>query len=191
MLARIAVFVSGGGSNLQSIIDAGISVACVISSQDGIFALERAKKASIPSFVYKKKDYTNVNAMFAAIDQKLQTFGIDLIVLAGYLTVIPACFVAKYARRIINIHPSLIPAFAGDGFYGMRVHHAVIEAKAPTSGATVHFVDEGVDTGDIIIQESVPVLDTDTPDTLAARVLEVEHKILPMAIKQLINLGGK
>ena len=190
-MKRLAIFVSGGGTDFQSIID-GVNgktihaeiVLCVASKQ-GIYAIERAKQHNIPYKVFNKSDYACVAEMFDEIASLLDRLEVDLIVLAGYLTILPQPFVAKYKGKIINIHPSLIPKYCGDGYYGIAVHRAVIEAGEPESGATVHYVDEGVDTGNIIRQEKVPVYPEDTPETLAARVLALEHKLLPEVVKQL------
>lgn len=192
-MLRIAVLVSGGGTNLQSIIDsieAGriqqAKICCIISSNPNAYALERAKKHRIRARVIGKAEYPDsadrTDALIATLKQE-QT---DLIVLAGYMNVLEPKLVQAYARRIINIHPSLIPKFCGSGFYGKRVHQAVLDAEETESGATVHFVDEGVDTGEIILQRKVPVQSGDTADTLAARVLDVEHEILTEAINTVI-----
>jgi len=193
MKKKIAVFVSGSGSDLQSIIDAikakevSAKIVRVIASKDGIFAIERAKTNGIPVSVFKKADYIDASAMFEEIIKTLKKDRVKLIVLAGYLTILTPNIVRAYPRSIINIHPSLIPAYCGDGFYGMKVHEAVIKNKEKLSGATVHFVDEGTDTGDIILQESVEVFEDDTAETLQKRVLELEHKILPIALQKVIK----
>ena len=192
-MKKLAVFVSGSGSDLQSIIDSATSgqlpaeIAVVVASKDGIFALERARKHGIPSVVYCKNDFNSAEEMYDALTDELVSRGIDFIVLAGYLTILTPNIVRAFERRIINIHPSLIPKYCGDGFYGMRVHEAVIKNGEKESGATVHFVDEGTDTGEIIMQESVPVLETDTAETLQKRVLTLEHSLLPRAIKKIIT----
>lgn len=192
-MKNIAVFVSGGGTDMQSVIDAETSgklnakVALVIASKDGIFALERAKTYNIPYRVFSKKDYISLEAMYAEILEVLAEFKIDFIVLAGYLNILTPNIVEAYKKRIINIHPSLIPKYCGMGFYGMKVHEAVIENKEKISGATVHYVDEGADTGEIIAQKTVEVLDTDNAETLAKRVLEAEHKLLPETLIKLFN----
>ena len=179
-MLNIAVLISGGGSNLQSIIDGCESgyingrVKLVISNKYGAYGLERAKKHNIKAIVEKNED---------EVIKLLKREKIDLIVLAGYLKIMSPNFVKAFRNKIINIHPSLIPAFCGEGYYGKRVHKAVIDYGAKLSGATVHFVDEGADTGPIIIQESVEVKFDDTPETLASRVLEVEHKILKKSVK--------
>lgn len=187
-MKRIAVMVSGGGTNLQAIIDNVSSgkikaeLALVISSKHGAYALERAKKAGIPTAVIAKKDYDSEEDFFAANLKALEDCGAEAIVLAGYMSILSKELVKKFENKIINIHPALIPSFCGKGYYGERVHKAVIAYGAKLSGATVHFVDEGADTGPIIMQESVPVLPDDTPDELAARVLKVEHTILPRSV---------
>ena len=187
-MKRIAVMVSGGGTNLQAIIDNVSSgkikaeLALVISSKHGAYALERAKKAGIPTAVIAKKDYDSEEDFFAANLKALEDCGAEGIVLAGYMSILSKELVKKFENKIINIHPALIPSFCGKGYYGERVHKAVIAYGAKLSGATVQFVDEGADTGPIIMQESVPVLPDDTPDELAARVLKVEHTILPRSV---------
>lgn len=192
---KVVVMVSGGGTNLQAIIDkkeAGylpnVNLAAVISSSADAYALERAKSHNIPTEVVRKKDFSKDaegveafnNALLAAIDK----YSPDLVVLAGFLVIIPKCVVEKY--KIINIHPSLIPSFCGDGFYGLKVHEAVLARGCKVTGATVHFVDEGTDTGPIILQKAVYVEDGDTPEILQKRVMvEAEWEILPKAIKML------
>lgn len=196
MKKKIAVFVSGGGTDLQSIIDGvrsgmiNAEISVVIASRSDIFALERARANNIPSRVFKKADYPSVEAMYDEIIALLDSLSIDLVVLAGYLTILSENIVKAYAGKIINIHPSLIPKHCGMGYYGIRVHRSVIESGDKVSGATVHFVDEGADTGKIIRQETVPVLPDDTPETLAARVLKLEHKILPEVVRDLCAEKG-
>lgn len=188
-MKRIAVFVSGSGTNLQSVIDGCESnyingrICAVISSKSGVFALERAKIHKIPSFVYDKNKFENTDVMFNEIIGLLFDFDIDVIVLAGYLSILTQNIIKKYHNKIINIHPSLIPAFCGKGFYGLKIHSAVLEYGSKVTGATVHFVDEGTDTGAIILQEAVKVEIGDTAESLQKRVLETEHKILPLAVK--------
>ncbi|MCI8645354.1 MAG: phosphoribosylglycinamide formyltransferase [Firmicutes bacterium] len=192
-MVNISVLVSGGGTNLQAIIDkiqtgdlAGAQIVQVISSREGVFALERAEKAGIKGKVVK--DTESLLAELAAENT-------ELVVLAGYMKVLEPAVIQAYRQRILNIHPSLIPKYCGKGFYGKRVHQAVIDAGETVSGATVHFVDEGVDTGEIILQRQVPVEPGDTADTLAARVLETEHVIftegIQKVIQQLEKKGGK
>jgi phosphoribosylglycinamide formyltransferase-1 len=193
LLKRIAVFVSGGGSNLQSLIDGVNSgeikaeMAAVIASSSKIFAVERAKIHNIPCFVMRKRDFSSLDAMYDEIIAILKERNVDLVVLAGYLTILTPNIIEAFRGRIINIHPSLIPKYCGMGFYGLKVHEAVVAAGEKESGATVHFVDEGADTGKIIRQERVPVYPSDTAETLAARVLEVEHRILRETVKQLVE----
>lgn len=187
---NISVLVSGGGTNLQSVIDnieSGFlekaKIVQVISSNKDAFALERARKHGITGVCIDKEQYPDEKGRNRMILKTLREADTDLIVLAGYMSILDSELIEAYRDRIINIHPSLIPKFCGKGFYGKRVHRAVLESGDRESGATVHFVDEGVDTGDIILQEKVPVESGDTEDTLAARVLTVEHRILPRAIK--------
>lgn len=182
---RVAVLVSGGGTNLQALIDkdrAGelpqVELVKVIASKEGAFALERAAKAGIPTAVAKEQP---------AVLEELEKSGAEIIVLAGYMKVLSPEIIERYRNRIINIHPSLIPKYCGKGFYGIRVHRAVIEGGEKESGATVHYVDEGVDTGKIILQEKVPVMEGDTPEELAARVLKTEHRILAEGLKIAID----
>lgn len=202
-MLRITVMVSGGGTNLQAIID-GIEndkiqdakIVQVISSTSKAFALERAKKHNIKGIVIGKENYPDNKEKTAAILEALNNEMTDLVVLAGYMSILDPSLIEAYLGRIINIHPSLIPAFCGHGFYGKHVHEAVLAAGAAKTGATVHFVDEGVDTGAIILQQEVDVLKDDTADTLAARVLLTEHQILMEAINKvkatiLADQGGK
>jgi phosphoribosylglycinamide formyltransferase-1 len=189
MKKRIGVLVSGGGTNLQAVmdktdegyIDAEITV--VISNRKDAYALERAKTAGIDARYVARKDYESDEQRDYAMMQILRDHGVDLVVLAGYLGILSKPFIDAYRLRIINVHPSLIPAFCGKGFYGHHVHQAVLDYGVKVSGATVHFVDEGIDAGPIILQKAVEVKDDDTADTLAARVLEVEHELLPRAVK--------
>lgn len=178
---RVAVLVSGGGTNLQAVIDKvadgslpQVELVKVIASKESAYALERAAKAGIETAVAKEQPQ---------VLEELEASGAEIIVLAGYMKVLSPEIIKKYRNRIINIHPSLIPKFCGKGFYGIRVHNAVIAAGEKESGATVHYVDEGVDTGEIILQEKVPVLEGDTPEELAARVLKTEHVILAEGLK--------
>ena len=179
---KVAVLVSGGGTNLQALIDKertgeipNAEIVKVIASREGVFALERAAKADIETAVAKDPEQ---------VMKELEASGADMIVLAGYMKVLPKEIIETYRNRIINIHPSLIPKYCGKGFYGKRVHAAVLAGGEKESGASVHFVDEGVDTGEIILQEKVPVMEGDTPDDLAARVLKVEHRILAEGLNQ-------
>jgi len=187
---RIVVLVSGGGSNLQAIIDRvwdgaipNAEIACVISSKPDAYALTRAEQAGIKGVVVSAADYPNQEDRTKALLDALRAAQPDLIVLAGYMRVLEPAVIEQYAGRIINIHPSLIPKYCGKGFYGERVHQAVLAGGETVSGATVHFVDEGIDTGDIILQRQVPVEEGDDAASLAARVLTVEHQILPEAIR--------
>ncbi len=183
---KLVVMVSGGGTNFQAILDAcadgriGARVVGVVASKPGVFALERAKNAGVPSVVISSKDYDNQQAHDEAVIKAVEAFGGQAVVLAGYMSILGAALVNRFP--IINIHPALIPSFCGKGYYGRRVHDAVLEYGAKVSGATVHFVDEGTDTGPIIMQKCVNVLDDDTPETLAARVLAVEHEILVKSV---------
>ncbi|MDW8114637.1 MAG: phosphoribosylglycinamide formyltransferase [candidate division WOR-3 bacterium] len=183
---KIAVLVSGRGTNLQAIIDAcengfiSGKVVCVISNVENAYALERAKKHNIPNFVISHKNKERIEFEKEVIE-KLEEFKPDLICLAGFMRVLTPYFIEHYRNRIINIHPALLPAFKG--LYGEKVHQAVIESGAKFSGCTVHFVTEDVDGGPIILQRIVPVEDSDTPETLAERVLKEEHIAYPMAIR--------
>ncbi|MCQ4636185.1 phosphoribosylglycinamide formyltransferase [Anaerovorax odorimutans] len=183
-MVNISVLVSGGGTNLQALIDKiqggeleGARIVQVIASREGVYALERAAKAGIKGKVVKET---------GRLLQELAEAETDLVVLAGYMKVLEPAVIDAYRKRIINIHPSLIPKYCGKGFYGKRVHQAVLDGGESVSGATVHFVDEGVDTGEIILQREVPVKPGDTADTLAARVLETEHVILAEGIKKVM-----
>lgn len=187
-MKRLAVMVSGGGTDLQSVID-GVEdgripaeIVVVIASKPGIYALERARKAGIPGIVICKKEYADEEAFFEANLAALRQYGAEGVVLAGYLSILGKRMIEVFPNKIINIHPSLIPSFCGKGYYGLKVHKAALEYGVKVSGATVHFVDEGADTGPIIAQRSVPVLPGDTPEMLQQRVLEVEHEILPEAV---------
>ncbi|HVI41411.1 MAG TPA: phosphoribosylglycinamide formyltransferase [Anaerovoracaceae bacterium] len=187
---NITVLVSGGGTNLQSIIDHiengyldKAMIVQVISNNCNAYALERAEKAGIPGICIDREQWPEEKDRYGMILQKLRETDTDLIVLAGYMSILDPELIEAYRNRIINIHPALIPKYCGKGFYGKRVHRAVLEGGEAESGATVHFVDEGVDTGKIILQEKVPVEPEDTEDSLAARVLTVEHRILPQAVK--------
>jgi phosphoribosylglycinamide formyltransferase-1 len=183
----IAVFASGGGTNLQALIDAVKSgrlngaVGAVISNNSGAFALERARREDIPAYHVSGKMYPEKNQFLSRISEILDRHGANLIVLAGYMKLLPVEIVREYRSRIVNIHPALLPKYGGKGMYGMNVHRAVLESGDKMSGATVHLVDEIYDHGAILIQRTVQVLPDDTPETLAARVLQVEHRILPEA----------
>ena len=186
---KLGVLVSGGGSNLQAIIDniesgkVSAKIAVIISSAKGVYALERAKKHKIPSQVILPKNYKNKEEYEKELINILKKYDIDLVILAGFVRVLSPFFVKTFENKIMNIHPSLIPAFCGHGYYGEKVHKAVIDYGAKITGVTVHFVDEGADTGPIILQRAVQVKDDDTPQTLAKRVLKEEHKIYPEAIQ--------
>ncbi|MEE3351840.1 MAG: phosphoribosylglycinamide formyltransferase [Saccharofermentanaceae bacterium] len=192
---KIAVFVSGGGTNLQAIIDKiasgeikNVEISEVIASNESAFAIERAKKAGIPAKVISKK-VLGAEAYDDATLAELNSLGVELVVLAGFLSMLGPKTVAAYANRIINIHPALIPAFCGQGMYGIRPHEAVLAKGVKVSGATVHFVNEHYDEGPIILQKAVDVLPDDTPETLQKRIMkECEQVILPQAI-QLIADG--
>ena len=194
-MLNISVMASGGGTNFQAILDALASgeienaeVKLLIASNDKAFAIERAKGAGIKTVVISAKDYPDMDAKTDAILKALAEAETDLIVLAGYMSILDPRVIQEYSGRIINIHPSLIPKHCGKGMYGLKVHEAVLAAGDKETGATVHYVDEGVDTGEIILQEKVPVMDGDTPEVLQKRVLETEHKILP-AVIQMIAAG--
>jgi len=192
---KIAVLVSGGGTNLQAIID-GINdgkitnteIGLVYSNNPNAYAIERAKKAGIPYVVKSPKEFATRQEFNEALLQILLDAAPDLIVLAGCLVVIPKEVVRAFPNKIINIHPALIPSFCGTGFYGLKVHEKALERGVRVSGATVHFVDEGTDTGPIILQKPVMIRDDDTPETLQRRIMEqAEWKIMPMAIDLIAN----
>ncbi len=192
-LTRIAVFVSGGGTNLQALIDAEKSgiiksgkLSLVISSNPNAYALERAKNAGIPSVTVSKKECGSQEAFEEKIIKALDENGIDLIVLAGFMSILSENFTARYPKRILNVHPSLIPSFCGKGFYGLRVHEAALEYGVKVTGATVHFVNEIPDGGEIILQKAVEIREGDTPELLQRRVMEeAEWKILPAATEKI------
>ena len=189
-MKKIAVLVSGGGTNLQALIDAqhrgeiiGGEIAAVIASKPGVFALERAAKAGIPGYVVCRKEYDSNQAMTVALVEKLKELNIDLVVLAGFMTILTGEMVQAYPNAIINVHPALIPSFCGEGYYGLHVHEKALEYGVKLSGATVHFVSEECDGGPIILQKAVPVEADDTPETLQRRIMEqAEWKILPEAV---------
>ena len=188
-MLKISVMVSGSGSNLQAIIDAmdcgqikDAEIVQVISSNPEAFALKRAEKHKIKGLVIGKKEFPVEEDRNKAIITALKKEETELVVLAGYMNILGPELVKEFKGKIINIHPSLIPKFCGKGCYGLKVHEAVINAGEKESGATVHYVDEGIDTGEIIIQEKLPVRPADTAESLAARVLEIEHIIVPKAI---------
>ncbi|MFI3116166.1 MAG: phosphoribosylglycinamide formyltransferase [Clostridia bacterium] len=183
----VAVFVSGGGSNMQTLIDANFDIKLVISSAKNAYALERAKNHNIDGFYVGKRNFEDIDAQTDEIMRLLEEYKIEYIVLAGYLSIITEKLISKYEHKIINIHPSLIPSFCGMGYYGHHVHEGVYNSGVKVTGATVHFVNQGVDTGEIILQDTVCIENTDTPDTIAQKVLKIEHKILPKALDLLIN----
>lgn len=188
---NIAVLVSGGGTNLQSLIDSEKSglfgsskITLVVASKDGVYALERAKNANIKSLVLCKKDYESIKEYSKALTDTLKSHDIDLVVLAGFLTIIDEQVYNAYPNAIINIHPALIPSFCGKGFYGLHVHEAALKKGVKVSGATVHFVTPECDAGPIILQKAVEVKDDDTPEVLQKRIMEMaEWKILPEAVR--------
>ena len=194
-MLRIAVCVSGGGTNLQAIIDSiadgtirNAELVKIISNKPGVYALERAKNAGVESAVVSPKEYGTREEFNEALLKSIDDCSPDLIVLAGFLVVLPEAIVKKYAGKIINIHPSLIPSFCGDGYYGLKVHEAALKRGVKVTGATVHFVDEGTDTGPIILQKAVYIKDGDTPEVLQKRVMEeAEWIILPKAIDMIAN----
>ena len=189
-MLKVAVLVSGGGTNLQAILDAidsgritNAEVSLVISNNPNAYALERAKNHGIEAVCISPKEFENREEFHKALLKKLQESGAELIVLAGYLVAIPPMIVEAFPNKIINIHPSLIPSFCGVGYYGLHVHEAALAKGVKVSGATVHFVSEEVDGGPIIYQEAVSIADLDTAEAIQKRVLEIEHKILPMVVR--------
>lgn len=194
-MLNVGVMVSGGGTNLQAVIDAiesgaitNAKIRAVISNNPGAYALERAKKHGIEAVCVSPKSFKSREEFHGALLEKVDSYELDLIVLAGFLVTIPGQMIRKYQNRIINIHPSLIPSFCGVGYYGLKVHKAALRRGVKLTGATVHFVDEGVDSGPIILQKAVEVLPGDTPEVLQRRVMEeAEWKILPKAIDMIAN----
>lgn len=192
-MLNIAVLVSGGGTNLQALIDAekrgeiqNGRLACVVSSKEDAYALERARLAGIPTRVLRKKDFCESEAYDRALVELLQESNIDLVVLAGFMTIFGAAVVRAYPNRIINVHPALIPSFCGKGFYGLHVHEAVLQKGVKLTGATVHIVNEECDGGPILLQKAVEVKNDDTPQTLQRRVMEqAEWYLLPKALSLL------
>ncbi len=186
---KIGVLISGSGTNLQSLIDnietGNIKgkITVVISNRKDAYGLNRARQKNIDALYIRQKDYESFENFNDAIIDELKKHNVELVVLAGYLKILTSKFIEEYRNRIINIHPSLIPAFCGKGYYGIKVHEEVIKYGVKLSGATVHFVDEEADTGPIIIQEAVEVGYEDTAETLQQKVLNIEHKILPLAVK--------
>lgn len=189
-MTKIAVLVSGGGTNLQALIDAQArgeivdgKLDFVLSSNPDAYALERAAKAGIETDVLRRRDFADAEQYGAALHEKLTARGIGLIVLAGFMTVLPDSFCRQWQNQIINVHPSLIPSFCGEGFYGLRVHEAALRKGVKVTGATVHFVSEVVDGGAIILQKAVEIEPDDTPETLQKRVMaQAEHILLPRAV---------
>lgn len=194
-MLKVAVLVSGGGTNLQAIIDAihsgavtNTEIKVVISNNAGAYALERAKNNGIDAVCVSPKDFESREVFNDALLAKIDEYNVDLIVLAGFLVKIPQKLVEKYENKIINIHPSLIPSFCGVGYYGLKVHEAALARGVKVTGATVHYVDAGMDTGPIILQKAVYVEDGDTPEILQRRVMEqAEWQILPQAINMIAN----
>ncbi|MBQ2384473.1 MAG: phosphoribosylglycinamide formyltransferase [Oscillospiraceae bacterium] len=195
---KIAVLVSGGGTNLQALIDAqgntlnSGKIALVVSNNANAYALERAKKAGIDTAVVLKKECGSHEAFETRLMEILDANGIDIIVLAGFMTILTERFTAHYPKRILNVHPSLIPSFCGEGFYGLRVHQAALDYGVKVTGATVHFVNEIPDGGEIIAQKAVYIEENDTPETLQRRVMEqAEWILLPLAAEKVCaSLGG-
>ena len=189
-MKNIVVLVSGGGTNLQALIDAekrgeikGGKITCVISSKADAYALERAKQNDIPSVVISKRDYADSREYGKAILDELNAQKADLVVLAGFMTILDECVTSAYAYKIINVHPALIPSFCGEGYYGLRVHKAALEYGVKVSGATIHFVNEKADAGAIILQGTVDIANDETPETLQRKIMEnVEWKLLPKAV---------
>lgn len=189
-MLNVVVLVSGGGTNLQALIDAerrgelhGGKIACVISSREDAYALTRARQADIPCEVLLRREFKDQDAYDTALLELFKRHQADLVVLAGFMTIIGDRVICEYRNRMINIHPSLLPSFCGEGYYGLRVHKAVLERGARVTGATVHFVNEVCDGGPIILQKTVEVLDDDTPESLQTRVMEeAEWHLLPQAV---------
>ena len=195
MKARIAVLVSGGGTNLQALLDAQAAgklpsgeIALVVSNPAGAYALVRAKKAGVPGCTILKKALGSQAAFEAALEEKLREYDIQVIILAGFLNILSGSFTEKYPDRILNVHPSLIPAFCGEGFYGLRVHEAALRYGVKVTGATVHYVNQVPDGGRIIAQKAVEILPGDTPQVLQRRVMEqAEWVLLPQAAEQVCH----
>lgn len=194
-MLKICVLVSGGGTNLQALIDSindkkitNAKIEVVISNNKNAYALQRATDNGISAVCVSPKDYENRDIFYDKLKETIDSYNVDLIVLAGYLVAIPEAIVNAYENKIINIHPSLIPSFCGKGYYGLRVHEAVLERGVKVTGATVHFVDGGTDTGAIILQKPVMVMQGDTPEILQKRVMkEAEWQILPKAVDLIAN----
>lgn len=194
-MLKIGILVSGGGTNLQAVLDAidcgtitNAEVKVVISNNRNAYALERARNHGIEAFCISPADFKEREEFYEALLSKIDQCCLDLIVLAGYLVAIPAAMIKKYRNRIINVHPSLIPSFCGKGYYGLKVHEAALARGVKVTGATVHYVDEGMDTGPILLQKAVEVREGDTPEALQRRVMEeAEWQILPQAIQLIAN----
>jgi len=190
---RFSVLVSGGGTNLQALIDRvqdgtiKADIAGVISSREGVYALERAQRHGIKTRVISKKSFGSQQEYDEALLAALREDRAEFVVLAGFLSILGKAVVQAYKNRILNIHPALLPDFGGKGYYGLRVHEAVLRSGVKKTGATVHLVDEGTDTGPIVAQECVPVFKDDTPETLQRRVMQVEHRLLPEAVARMVE----
>ena len=199
MRTKIAVMVSGGGTNLQALLDAQKSgiltageIVLVIASNSKAYAITRAEKAGVPAVVCSRKELGSQEAFEAAISQALAEHGVELIVLAGFMSILSENFTSQWPRRILNVHPSLIPSFCGQGFYGMKVHEAALAYGVKVTGATVHFVNEVPDGGEILLQKAVDILPGDTPEVLQKRVMEqAEWKLLPQATQMVSEEIGK
>lgn len=195
MKKNVAVLVSGGGTNLQAVIDGTESgyingrVCVVISNKPGVFALERAKKHGIPSVVIERKNFADEEAFNDEILNTLEKYGAQVVALCGYLKILSEKIVHKYPKKIVNVHPSLIPKYCGLGFYGLKAHEAVLAAGEKETGATVHYVDEHADTGEIIFQGKCPVDEGMTAEELQQRVMQIEHVLMPKAVKMLCEEG--
>lgn len=185
---QLAIFASGSGSNFQAIVEATESgvldcrIAVCVSNKSNAGVLDRARRHHIPTLVLNPSDFAEETDYVSSLLARLEEHDVDFIALAGYMRMIPVAVVQRYAGRMLNIHPALLPAYGGKGMYGIRVHQAVLADGAATSGATVHLVDDEYDTGPIVLQETVPVFPSDTPEQLAARVLKVEHRVYPAAL---------
>ncbi len=198
-MLKVTVLVSGGGTNLQAILDAidrkeiqNAEISAVISNNPGAYALERARLKGIPALCISPKEYETREAFHEALLKALRDSGADLVVLAGCLVVIPESIIREYKGRMINIHPSLIPSFCGTGYYGLKVHEEALKRGVKVTGATVHFVDEGTDTGPILLQKAVEVHEGDTPEVLQRRVMEeAEWVLLPRAIDMIARRNDK
>ncbi|MEG0377759.1 MAG: phosphoribosylglycinamide formyltransferase [Eubacterium sp.] len=187
-MLKIGVLVSGGGTNLQAVIDKvhhqSGEIAVVIANKAEAYGLERAKKSGIATEILVEEDYESSGAFNIQMVKTLKDYGVELVVLAGYMKIITTEFVEAYPNRIVNIHPALIPSFCGEGYFGMHVHQAVIDYGVKITGATVHFVNEEADAGPIIAQQSVAVADEDTPESIQKKVLKIEHTLLPWVVEQ-------